>query len=112
MSAILLCSRFIHRRSDRATQLDIFEDSRDVMLRNDVLQALQRLDAVAARQVLAQEYPVDAALAPLAVLCDALEQAQTSAPSTDLDALCRPTGARRAMPSRWHAHPIRIRCAA
>jgi hypothetical protein len=31
-------------------QLDIFADSRDVMLRNDVLDALHRRDAVSARQ--------------------------------------------------------------
>lgn len=57
-------------------QLDIFEHSRDVMLRNDALQALQQRNAAAARtaaQHLAQEFPTDAALADLALLCDALE---------------------------------------
>lgn len=45
-------------------QLDIFSDSRDVMLRNDVLSALQRYDAAGARralQALANEYPDDVA---------------------------------------------------
>lgn len=55
-------------------QLDIFEDSRDVMLRNDVLQALERLDAPrsrACRQALAHEYPCDAALPALSKLIEA-----------------------------------------
>ena len=45
-------------------QLDIFNDSRDVMLRNDVLSALQRYDAPGARralQALVNEYPDDVA---------------------------------------------------
>ena len=57
-------------------QLDIFEHSRDVMLRNDVLQALQQRDAIAARgaaQCLAQEFPNDGALADLQTLAAALE---------------------------------------
>jgi len=43
-------------------QLDIFNDSRDVMLRNDVLSASQQYDAAGARralQALANEYPED-----------------------------------------------------
>jgi hypothetical protein len=57
-------------------QLDIFEDSRDVMLRNDLLHALSRRDAKAARsawRLFADEYPRDPALAQLAVLVAAIE---------------------------------------
>ena len=57
-------------------QLDIFEHSRDVMLRNDALQALQRRDPVAARaawQALAAEFPRDPNLPSLEVLVAALE---------------------------------------
>ena len=49
-------------------QLDIFADSRDVMLRNDVLDALQRRHAAAAGQAwqrLADEYPEDDTLITL-----------------------------------------------
>ena len=49
-------------------QLDIFEHSRDVMLKNDVVQALERRDIAAAlqtRAVLAQEYPDAAGLSDL-----------------------------------------------
>jgi len=63
-------------------QLDIFEHSRDLMLRNDALQALQQRDGVAARaawRVLAAEYPQDPNLAPLAVLVAALEHAHSVA---------------------------------
>jgi len=59
-----------------AMQLDIFEHSRDVMLRNDALQALQQRDAAAARvaaQRLAEGFPADVALDELALLCAALE---------------------------------------
>jgi hypothetical protein len=58
-------------------QLDIFEHSRDVMLRNDVLHALQGHDQVAARaawHALSTEYPQDPSLQPLARLLTALEQ--------------------------------------
>jgi hypothetical protein len=57
-------------------QLDIFEHSRDVMLRNDALQALQRRDPVAARaawQALATECPRDPNLPSLDVLVAVLE---------------------------------------
>lgn len=60
------------------TQLDIFEHSRDTMLRNDVVAALERHDAGAARSAwrsFADEFALDATLAPLAVLVGALEQA-------------------------------------
>ncbi len=58
-------------------QLDIFEHSRDIMLRNDVLHALQRDDAVASRRalcVLTDEYAQDASLGPLDRLVKTLEQ--------------------------------------
>ncbi|MGF6873417.1 hypothetical protein [Paraburkholderia sp. MM5384-R2] len=58
-------------------QLDIFADSRDVMLRNDVLEPLQRRDAVAARtalELLAGEYPDDGALPAMSVLVRELER--------------------------------------
>ena len=56
-------------------QLDIFDHSRDVMLRNDVLDALQRRDAAAAssaRAALANAYPDDPLLAPATTLINAL----------------------------------------
>ena len=56
-------------------QLDIFHDSRDVMLRNELAQALQRRDAQAAqaaRKALATECPADAALADAPTLLDSL----------------------------------------
>lgn len=56
-------------------QLDIFEDSRDLMLHNDVLHALARRDAAAARaggRKFAAEYPGDPRLAWLDILVDAL----------------------------------------
>lgn len=62
-------------------QLDIFEHSRDQMLRNDVLHALERRDAGAARQAwqqFAAEFPGDAALAPLDRLVHTLEQPETA----------------------------------
>jgi hypothetical protein len=57
-------------------QLDIFEHSHDVMLRNDVIYALQRHDAAAARAAcdrLAQECPCDESLAALGAMCLGLE---------------------------------------
>lgn len=56
-------------------QLDIFNDSRDVMLRNDVLQALSKRQpesAQSARQTLQNEFPDDLHLAPLQLLIGAL----------------------------------------
>jgi hypothetical protein len=58
-------------------QLDIFADSRDVMLRNDVADALLRRDAVAAHgalQLLLSEYPSDDLLPALSTLARALEE--------------------------------------
>lgn len=57
-------------------QLDIFEHGRDVMLRNDVVQALERRDGAAARvarEALASEYPADESLAALLALIEAVE---------------------------------------
>ena len=59
-------------------QLDIFADSRDVMLRNDVLDALHRRhsgDAREAWQRLAGEFPDDGSLPGLATLIEVLEDA-------------------------------------
>ncbi|WP_250482201.1 hypothetical protein [Caballeronia sp. GACF5] len=70
-------------------QLDIFADSRDVMLRNDVLEQLQRRTAEAARtalRLLADEFPDDGALSAMTVLVGELEPAST-APLTDHAAL-------------------------
>ncbi|MGF6998346.1 hypothetical protein [Paraburkholderia sp. GAS32] len=70
-------------------QLDIFADSRDVMLRNDVLEPLQRRDAAAARtalEQLASEYPDDGALPAMTVLVLELGRGPT-APLADHAAL-------------------------
>lgn len=59
-----------------AMQLDIFEHSRDLMLRNDVLLALEQRDTVAARaagQKLEAEFPGDHALPSLRRLVTTLE---------------------------------------
>lgn len=56
-------------------QLDLFEDSRDVLLRNDALAALRARDEWAALSSLAKlrkEYPEDRFLEPLGTLIDAL----------------------------------------
>jgi hypothetical protein len=61
-------------------QLDLFADSRDVMLRNDVLDALQRHHASDARQTwerLTREYPADDTVPVFAVLITSLENAST-----------------------------------
>ncbi len=70
-------------------QLDIFEHSRDTMLRNDVLGALERGDVVeagAAWQRFTVEYPLDQSLGALTVLIGALAQ-RTPAAFPDHDAL-------------------------
>ena len=57
-------------------QLDIFVEQPCLMLRNDVLEQLQRRDAAAARtalKLLAGEYPDDAALPAMTVLVRELE---------------------------------------
>jgi hypothetical protein len=64
----------------RRMQLDIFNDSRDVMLRNDALSALQRYDAAGARralQALANEYPDDVAQVYFGSIVNALEGRST-----------------------------------
>lgn len=58
-------------------QLDIFEHSRDVMLKNDVVGALERRDATCARTsraALFSEYPDFPCLADLDTMIDALEK--------------------------------------
>jgi hypothetical protein len=70
-------------------QLDIFADSRDVMLRNDVVDALHRRDAISARQAwqrLVGEFPDDGTLAGLATLIDVLDS-DVTAPFADHPAL-------------------------
>lgn len=64
--------------SDARLQLDLFADSRDVMLRNDAIEALWRRDAraaAAARSALAEFAPGHDALAALDVLIGALSAA-------------------------------------
>jgi hypothetical protein len=66
-------------------QLDIFADSRDVVLRNDVVEQLQRRHAGGARASLTQlasEYPEDSALPAMTVLVRELENG-SSLPLTD-----------------------------
>lgn len=70
-------------------QLDIFADSRDVALRNDVVEYLQRRNAAAARTALKQlqdEYADDSALPAMAQLVHELEKrtAQPLANHADL----------------------------
>jgi hypothetical protein len=70
-------------------QLDIFADSRDVILRNDVLEQLQRRAAAAAQAAfapLADEYPHDGALPSMAVLVEELKS-ESTAPLHDHAAL-------------------------
>ncbi|MEJ8816211.1 hypothetical protein WKW77_34550 [Variovorax ureilyticus] len=60
-------------------QLDIFENGREVMLRNDAVLALERRDALAALQAcdcLSQEYPDDESLPSLRVLADCIGAAE------------------------------------
>jgi len=63
-------------------QLDIFEHGRDLMLRNDVLHALEQRDAAAARLAwhqLETEWPRDDALATLDRLVATLERPESGA---------------------------------
>lgn len=75
-------------------QLDIFADSRDVALRNDVVEQPQRRNAAAARtalMLLARDYADDSALPAMVTLVRELEDASTL-PLTDhaeLAAICR-----------------------
>jgi hypothetical protein len=75
-------------------QLDIFADSRDVAMRNDVVEQLQLRDAAAAGAaltVLAAEYARDNALPAMTVLVHELENASTLAVTdhTELAVICR-----------------------
>ncbi|SAK98477.1 hypothetical protein AWB82_07214 [Caballeronia glebae] len=75
-------------------QLDIFADSRDVAMRNDVVEQLQLRDAAAARAaltVLAADYARDSALPAMTVLVHELENASTLAVTdhTELAVICR-----------------------
>lgn len=59
----------------KAMQLDIFEHSRDVMLRNDVIVALRRRDAGGVTDAIARltaEFGRDPLLPAFAILCEAL----------------------------------------
>lgn len=70
-------------------QLNIFEHSHDIMLRNDVIDALEKYDASASRSawhILSAEYPLDDALPALSLLIDVLEH-RSSALFSDHDAL-------------------------
>jgi hypothetical protein len=72
-------------------QLDIFEHSRDVMLRNDVVHALEQRDPAMARvawQALAAECPHDPSLPAFLVLAEAI-QASSQTAFRDHDALRR-----------------------
>ena len=63
-------------------QLDIFDDSRDVALRNDLAQALLDGDPVAAQRIadtLQAEFSADPVLAPAAVLVEHLQWQQSMA---------------------------------
>lgn len=80
-----------HLQQPPPQQLDIFAHSRDVMLRNDVLHALDRRYASGARAawlVLAGEFPTAPDLAPLDLLACTLA-APCDAPLPDHDALAR-----------------------
>ena len=75
-------------------QLDIFADSRDVMLRNDVLEQLQRRDATAAQTALERltgDYPDDDTLPAMTVLVLELGSGST-APFADHAALASARG--------------------
>lgn len=94
-------------------QLDIFADSRDVTLRNDVLEQLQRRDATAARTALdrlfACEYPDDGALSAMTVLVQELGSGP-GAPFADHAAL---DGARRhlekeVLPALRRVFPVHV----
>jgi hypothetical protein len=72
-------------------QLDIFEHSRDVMLRNDVMHALDQRDSATAHlawEILAREFPHDESLPALFTLIKAIEARDREA-FCDHDALCR-----------------------
>ncbi len=77
--------------TDLPQQLDVFENSRDVMLRNDVLNAIERRAAAQARtawHVLSAEYPNDATLLAQEHLIRVLER-RDDGPLPDHGALAR-----------------------
>jgi len=81
----MACSTELPPLATRDMQLDIFEHSRDLMLRNDVLAALERRDAAASRSAWRKflaEYPHDQTLPALQRLVLPLERAD-SAPFAD-----------------------------
>ncbi|MFL9960207.1 hypothetical protein PQR02_03505 [Paraburkholderia sediminicola] len=119
-------------------QLDIFNDSRDLMLRNDVLSALQQFDAAGARralQALANEYPDDGTLVYFGSIVNALEARSTvpferheaalqarqalsdevqpavarGMPEADGGHLARPALGRIGRTRRWAAFPFGLR---
>lgn len=70
-------------------QFDLFEDSRDVMLRNDLAGAVLRGDAAAAgdaARALEAEFPRDAALGPASLLTAHLERQPRASSPAPLDA--------------------------
>ena len=70
-------------------QLDIFADSRDVMLRNDLAAAVERRDAAAGRRALdelAEGYPADHLLAPARALMATLAGHEQGVAALPLDA--------------------------
>ncbi len=72
-------------------QFDIFDHSRDVMLRNDVIDALARRDGLAARsalQILNDEYPNDESSLAFAVLIDSVNPC-TGRVFSDCDAMAK-----------------------
>jgi hypothetical protein len=71
--------------SMQSPQLDLFADSRDVMLRNDVADALLRRDASAARaawQGLVTEFPDEIQAGALQILVEELERGQPTPPAS------------------------------
>jgi hypothetical protein len=67
-------------------QLDLFRDSRDVMLRNELIAALRARDLptiLIARAALAEEHPHDTLLDPTDILVNALEAQPARIPNHD-----------------------------
>ena len=86
-------------------QLDIFADSRDVMLRNDVLSALQRYDARETQQTLrrlSDGFPDDDCVPQLTVLAGALDLRSTTAFSShQVAAQARSALVEETTPAAW-----------
>jgi len=88
-------------------QLDIFDHSRDTMLRNDVADALERREATTARaawRLFSEEFPLHETLPPLAVLVDALAH-RACVSFSDHDAVC---DARRVLHNEIEPAALRI----